>query len=132
VGTSPIVPSAAAGTGLGIGSGLSGNLTLTLGVSHRTLTLGTTSGLTVTGPGTGSVTAVGTTANLNAPLASLVYRGSLNYSGSDTLSVTLTNNGISFNAGAALSVVSVAQSIRADSSRLAGIGLDLPRKRHLA
>src|SRR5262249_7768989 len=66
-------------------------------------------GLTVTGNGTGSVTAVGTTANLNAALASLGYDGSLNYFGSDTLSVTLTNNGISFNASVAITVVSLAQ-----------------------
>jgi hypothetical protein len=96
-------------SGISIGSGLSGSLTLTLGVGHGKLTMGTTSGLTVTGNGTGSVTLIGTTANLNAALASLVYRGSLNYFGSDNLSVTLTNNGISFNAGVAINVVSIAQ-----------------------
>jgi hypothetical protein len=95
--------------GISIGAGLSGNLTITLGVSHGTLTLGTTSGLTGTGNGTGSVTLIGTTANLNAALASLVYDGSLNYYGSDTLKVTLTNNGISFNASVAINVVSIAQ-----------------------
>ena len=96
-------------SGISIASGLSGSLTLTLGVSHGTLTLRTTSGLTVKGNGTGSVTAVGTTANLNAALASLGYRGSLNYSGSDTLGVTLTDSGITFNASVAITVVSIAQ-----------------------
>jgi hypothetical protein len=112
--------------GISIASGLSGSLTLTLGVSHGTLTLGTTSGLTVTGNGTGSVTAAGTTANLNAALASLVYRGSLNYFGSDTLSVTLSNNGISFSAGVAITVVSIAQQatdIQAQVSALQTAGV---------
>jgi hypothetical protein len=63
----------------------------------------------VTGNGTGSVALVGTTANLNAALASLVYRGSLNYFGSDRLNVTLTINGISFSTGVAITVVSIAQ-----------------------
>jgi hypothetical protein len=96
-------------SGISIGSGLSGSLSLTLGVSHGKLILGTTSGLTVTGNGTGSLKLVGTTANLNAALASLVYRGNLNYFGNDTLSVTLTNNGISFNASVAINVMSITQ-----------------------
>ncbi len=96
-------------SGISIASGLSGSLTLALRVSHGKLTLGTTGGLTVTGNGTGSVTAVGPTANLNAALAGLNYRGSLNYFGNETLSVTLSNNGISFNASVAINVVSIAQ-----------------------
>jgi hypothetical protein len=59
-------------SGIRIGSGLSGNLTLTLAVGNSALTVGTTSGLTVTSNGSGSVTLTGTT----AALASLVYRGS--------------------------------------------------------
>jgi sulfur carrier protein ThiS len=95
--------------GISISSGLGGNSVLTLGVSHGKLTVGTTSGLTITGNGTGALKLVGTTANLNAALASLVYRGNLNYFGSDTLSVGLSNNGISFSAGVAINVVSIAQ-----------------------
>src|SRR5262249_47475413 len=72
--------------GISIGSGLSDSLTLTLGVSHGTLAVGATSGLTVTGNGTGSLTLVGSTANLNAALASLAYCGGLDYFGGDTLS----------------------------------------------
>src|SRR5262249_31392011 len=96
-------------SGISIASGLSGNSVLTLGVGHGKLTVGTTKGLTVTGNGTGALKLVGTAANLNAALASLVYRGSLNYFGSDTLSVALTNNGFTFSAGVTINVVSIAQ-----------------------
>jgi hypothetical protein len=96
-------------SGISIGSSLSGNSVLTLGVSHGKLTVGTTKGLTVTGNGTSALKLVGTTANLNAALATLVYRGSLNYFGSDALSVALANNGFTFSAGVTINVVSIAQ-----------------------
>jgi hypothetical protein len=81
--------------GISIGDAPSVTLTVTLGVSHGMLTLGTTSGLTVTGNGSGSVTLSGTTTNLNAALATLVYRASHDYSGSDTLSITATDGSVS-------------------------------------
>jgi MBG domain (YGX type) len=147
VGTYPIGPSAATGTGLGnydityvngtltvvppvtvpagvqtadedvdktiggirINAGLGGNLTLTLGVGHGTLTLGTTAGLTVTGNGTGSVSLTGSAADLNAALAALVYRGSLNFSGADALTLTLGNGDFSWTASVAITVISAAQ-----------------------
>jgi hypothetical protein len=147
VGMHAIVPSAAAGTGLGnyvityvsgtltvfppltvpagvqtasedvgtaiggisIGAGLTGDLTLTLGAGHGVLTLGTTTGLTVTGNGTGAVSLTGSTAALNAALATLSYRGGLNYSGPDALSLTLGIGDFSWNAGVAITVVSAAQ-----------------------
>jgi hypothetical protein len=96
-------------SGISTASGLSGNSVLTLGVSHGKLTVGTTKGLTVTGNGTGALKLVGTAASLNAALATLVYRGSLNYFGSDALSVALTNNGFTFSASVAINVVSIAQ-----------------------
>ncbi len=96
-------------SGISIGSGLSGSLTLTLAVGHGTLTLGSTSGLTVTGNGSGSVILTGSTANINAALATLAYQGSHNYSGADTLSLTLSAGGLSSQASEAISVVSIAQ-----------------------
>jgi hypothetical protein len=98
-------------SGIRIGDAPSATLTVTLNVSHGTLTLGTTTGLTtVSGNGTGSVTLTGTTANLNAALASLVYRGSHNYSGGDTLSLTATDSGLSATpAGVAITVESIAE-----------------------
>jgi hypothetical protein len=96
-------------SGISIDNGVPGSPTLALVVSHGTLSVGTTSGLMVTGNGTGLLTLVGASANLNVALASLVYLGSKGYSGSDALSVTLTQNGISFNASVAITVVSIAQ-----------------------
>jgi hypothetical protein len=98
-------------SGISIGDAPGATLTVTLSVGHGTLTLGTTTSLTtVTGNGTGSVTLTGTTADLNAALASLVYRGVHNYSGGDTLSLTATDSGVSATpASVAINVESIAQ-----------------------
>jgi hypothetical protein len=95
--------------GVSIGNGGSASLTFTLQVSHGTLTLGTTTNLTVTGNGSGSVTLIGTTADLNAALATLVYRGSHDYFGGDTLSLAAGDGfGSGLSASVALTVKSVA------------------------
>jgi PhoPQ-activated pathogenicity-related protein len=65
------------------------NETLTLGVVDGTLTFVTTTGLTITGNGTASVSASGPLASLNADLASLVYAPTVGFNGSDTLSLTI-------------------------------------------
>jgi hypothetical protein len=97
-------------SGIRIGDSPGATLTVALSVGHGTLTLGTTTGLTVTGNGTGALTLTGSTANLNAALATLVYRGSHNYSGGDTLSLTATDSGVSATpASVALTVESIAQ-----------------------
>jgi large repetitive protein len=97
-------------SGVRIGDGASASLTVTLAVNHGTLTLGTTSGLTVTGNGSGSLTRSGGTANLNAALATLVYRGILNYSGSDSLRITARDGSLSASPDSvAINVVSAAQ-----------------------
>src|SRR2546423_568083 len=70
--------------GLSVGDPDGNNLTVTLQVSHGTLTLGSTAGLSVSGNGSGAVTLAGNLADLNAALAGLVYRGILNYGGPDT------------------------------------------------
>lgn len=49
---------------------------------------------TVRGNGTGAVTLIGSTANLNAALANLVYRRVLNYSGGDTLCLTVSDGSL--------------------------------------
>jgi hypothetical protein len=71
----------------------SGTDSLTLAVTHGTLTLASTSGLTVTGNGTASITATGTVANLDAALSGLTYKPTAGYSGSDSLSVSVTDPG---------------------------------------
>jgi hypothetical protein len=96
-------------SGISIGTGLSGSQTLTLAAGHGTLTLGTTSGLTVSGNGSGSVFLTGSTASLNAALATLVYKGGLNFSGADTLSLTVSVGSISAQASVAITVLSIAQ-----------------------
>jgi hypothetical protein len=55
------------------------------------------------------VSLTGATANLNAALASLLYRGSLNFSGADTLSLTASVGTIRAQASVAITVVSIAQ-----------------------
>src|SRR5439155_1685699 len=72
-----------------------GELKLTLSVSHGTLTLSGTSGLsfacgTCAGDGSSdaSMTFTGSAANVNAALNGLSYSPAANYNGSDTLSLT--------------------------------------------
>jgi hypothetical protein len=114
-------------SGISIGDTADATLTVTLGVGHGTLTLGTTTGLTVTGAGAGSVTLTGTTADLNAALATLVYRGALNSSGGDTLTITATDGILSATpATVAINVVSAAQQAAAlqdqvEALRTAGV-----------
>ncbi len=71
-------------------------LQVTLTVGDGTLTLGDTSGLTFTtgtGAGDSSMTFSGSVADLNAALATLVYQGQLDFHGTDTLSVHVSDLG---------------------------------------
>src|SRR5262249_1296506 len=95
-------------TGITVGDPEGASLKVTLAGSHGKLTLGTTTGLTVTGNGTGKVTLSGSIADLNTALASLVYRGSLNYSGSDTLNIGVSDGSLSTSGSVAISVKSAA------------------------
>jgi hypothetical protein len=110
--------------GISIGDGASATLTVTLQVGHGTLALGTTTGLaTVAGNGTGSVTLIGSTANLNAALATLVYHGSLNYGGDDALSLTATDGGLSATpTSVAINVVSVGQQAANLQAQVSALG----------
>ena len=79
-----------------IGSGVD---TVKLSVSDGTLSLGSTSGLSsVSGNGSASVTLTGTIAKLNAALAGLIYTPKSGFSGSDALTVTITDPGDSLSA----------------------------------
>jgi Bacterial Ig domain len=68
---------------------------LTLSVTHGTLTLSTTSGLAFTtgSNGTASFTVTGTVASLNAALSGLTYQPTVNYTGSDSLAISITDPG---------------------------------------
>ena len=71
----------------------SSTMKLTLTVSHGTLTLSGTSGLTVTGNGTATITASGTRSALNTALDGLKYSPAGNYNGADSISVKSEDNG---------------------------------------
>jgi hypothetical protein len=73
---------------------------LTLAVSHGTLTLASTSGLTITAGanGSSSVTMTGTIANLDAALNGLTYRPTSGYSGADSLSISIADSADSLSA----------------------------------
>ncbi len=79
---------------------------LTLSVSHGTLTLASMSGLTFTSGsnGSSSFTVTGTVSNLNAALAGLVYQPTANYAGSDSLAISVTDPGDSLSASATVSL----------------------------
>jgi hypothetical protein len=85
------------------------NVTVTLQVSHGTLTLGTVTSLTVSGNGTSSVSLSGSQATLNAALAGLIYQPLHNFSGQDTLTVTASDGLESTLASVAIRVKSVAE-----------------------
>jgi VCBS repeat-containing protein len=114
-------------SGITVGDPDGDRLTVTLSVGHGTLTLGTTTGLTITGNGTGAVSLSGSIANLNAALASLIYRGSLNYGGDDTLSITASDGSLSAQpASVAIHVKSAAEQaadLQAQVSALQSAGV---------
>ena len=81
-------------TGISVND-VDGNLsTVQLGVLNGTVTV-TLQGaamISAGGNGTNTLTLSGTSADINATLASLVYQGTLNYTGADTLTVTSTDS----------------------------------------
>jgi hypothetical protein len=98
------------------------SLTVSLAVRHGGLTLGTTTGLTVTGNGSGAPTLSGGPADLNAALASLTYRGDHNYNGADTLSITASDGSLSASDRLAITVASPARQAADLKARVAGLG----------
>jgi hypothetical protein len=112
--------------GITVGDPDGGNLTVTLSVSRGKLTLGTTTGLTVTGNGTGAVTLSGSIANINAALAALMYRGNLNTSGADTLIIGVNDGSLSTSGSVAITVKSASEQaadlrVRVEALRVAGV-----------
>ncbi len=77
-----------------VDAGTTGLETVTLSVTNGTLILGSTASLTgLTGNGSGSVTFTGTVAQVNAAIAGVKYQGNLNFNGSDTLSISVADDG---------------------------------------
>jgi hypothetical protein len=94
----------------------SGNAQVTLSVTNGVLTLSQISGLSfTTGDGTGDATMVfsGTLADVNAALAGLTYRANLNYSGPDSLSLTVSDLANTGSGGAQSDTDSVAITVDA-------------------
>ncbi|MGH2879618.1 MAG: tandem-95 repeat protein, partial [Solirubrobacteraceae bacterium] len=85
-----------------------GSEKVTLSVAQGTLALGSTTGLTVTGSGTGTLTLEGAISALNTGLAGLTYTPTLDYHGSDSLSLEIDDNGHSGGGGAKTGSGSVA------------------------
>jgi len=103
-------------TGISVGDVDSAALTVTLNVGHGTLTLGSTSGLSASGNGTGAVSLTGSLGDLNAALSSLVYRGALNFSGNDSLSIWASDGSLSTSGSVAIAVqsaISLADDLQA-------------------
>jgi hypothetical protein len=113
-------------SGISVGDVDNATLTTTLQVSNGTLTVGTTTGLTVTGNGTGLVQLSGSIADLNTALASLLYRGNLNFSGADSLQITVDDGSLSTNGSVALTVKSIfeqADDLKAQVNALVSAGV---------
>ena len=79
---------------------------VTLSVSHGTLTLGSTTGLTFTSGanGSSSMTVSGTLANLNTAVGGLVYTPSANFSGHDSIQIFIQDAGDNQTGSAAVAV----------------------------
>jgi len=83
---------------------------LSLSVTHGTLTLGSTTGLTFTSGSnnSASLTVSGPIADLDAAVTGLTYQPGTNYLGPDTLSITLSDSGTNQSAQASVSLTVVA------------------------
>jgi type VI protein secretion system component Hcp len=113
--------------GVKVGDPEGNNLAVTLAVSHGTLKVGTMTGLTITGNGTATVSLSGSLATLNAALAGLVYQGSLNYSGTDVLTITASDGKLSTKASVVLTIKSAAQQATDLQAKVAALQTATPR-----
>jgi Kelch motif len=105
--------------------------TMTLTVTHGTITLASTSGLSITGGanGSASVQVVGSIANLNAALNGLTYKPNSGYTGTDSLSVSITDtakgDSLSGFASVALNINVSAPAITAPATAVVAINSSL-------
>ena len=93
-----------------------GAVKITMSVAQGRLTLAQITGLTFTvGDGTSdaAMTFTGTLANVNAALARVDYLGNANYSGADTLSISVDDQGNTGSGGAKTDTKSVAITVAA-------------------
>lgn len=84
------------------------NLSMTLSVSNGTLTLGGTANLTnLLGNGTNSVTFQGLAADVTTALNGLIYQGTANFNGTDSLSVQANDGTATSNSAIGITVTAV-------------------------
>ena len=96
----------------------SGAVKITMSVAQGRMTLAQTTGLTFTvGDGTSdaAMTFTGTVANVNAALARVDYLGNANYSGADSLSISVDDQGNTGAGGAKTDTKSVAITVAAQN-----------------
>ena len=94
----------------------SSSVKITMSVANGHLTLAQTTGLTFTvGDGTSdaSMMFTGTVTNVNAALATVNYLGNANYSGSDTLTISVDDQGNTGSGGAKTDSKSIAITVAA-------------------
>src|SRR5258705_502391 len=89
------------------------NVQVTLAVTNGVLTLAGTTGLTVSGNGTGTVTVTGTLANINTAINGLVFQPTGNFNGSANLTVTTNDQGNTGSGGAQTDLDTVAITVNA-------------------
>lgn len=88
---------------------------VTLSASSGILTLSSTTGLSFTSGanGTSSMSFTGTLANANTALNNLTYRGNLNFNGTDTTSITVSDQGGNGSGGAKSDSKTIAMTVNA-------------------
>jgi hypothetical protein len=97
-------------TGISVSDMDSPILTVAMSTGHGTIILPATTGLNTSGNGTNAVTLTGTVAKLNDALATMIYRGARNFSGEETLNVSVSSgNAQSTNGTLSITVKSPAQ-----------------------
>src|SRR5262249_33228991 len=87
--------SIATGNAISISDGDAGSssVQVTLAVTNGVLNLAGTTGLTVSGNGTGTVVVTGSLANINTALNGLTFQANANYNGAANLTVTTNDQG---------------------------------------
>ncbi|MCX6942928.1 MAG: Ig-like domain-containing protein, partial [Verrucomicrobia bacterium] len=100
------------GAGVSVSNVDGGTLTAALSVTNGTLTATLTGGATVSAGalGSASVTLSGTPTQLNAALLTLTYQGTTNFSGADTLTVTVSDGTTPVTATSAITVVALSEA----------------------
>ena len=93
----------------------SGSLTTTLTAPQGSLTLGSVSGVVVTGNGSGTVTVSGLATDINSALNGLIYTPDLNQNGTLNLSVFTSDNGNTGTGGALSDASIVALTVTAQN-----------------